>query len=91
MRTCIAWPKTYRELSGMDRFCGGPSHEDISADHFYAMAKPIVNLAIHNLEQEIDHLQFEVNRLNKLVSEKPRVKYNNDIGGWVIVPSGDSK
>lgn len=69
----------------MDRFCGGPSHEDISADHFYSMAKPIVNDAILSLEQEIDQLQLEVVRLNELVSKKPKVKYRADIGAWVIV------
>lgn len=92
MRTQIDWPKTYVELSGMDRFCGGPAYEDISADHFYSMAKPIVNRAVLCLEQEIDHLQTEVNRLNELVAKKPKVKYRADIGAWVIVDnSGDPK
>jgi len=87
MRTAVAWPQTYREMSGMDRFCGGPSCEDISAADFLRSARPIVNRVIHNLEQEINHLRFEVERLNKLVSGKPRVKYRKDIDCWVLVRS----
>lgn len=90
MRTRINWPDTYTHMSGMDRFCGGPEYEDISASDFLHWAKPIVDSAIINLETEIDELQLEVNRLKNLVSEKPRVKYNNDIQAWVIVDATDS-
>lgn len=70
----------------MDRFCGGPSHEDLTGNQYYSRVKPIVDLAIHNLEQEIDHLNFEIARLNEeLKATKPRVKYNQGSGVWELV------
>ena len=66
----------------MDRFCGGPEHEDRTADNFYREAKPLVDLAIHNLEQEIDHLNFEI---EKLKAAKPKLRYNSELKLWFVV------
>jgi len=82
MRTKIDWPDTSRELDGMDRFCGGPSHEDYDAATYYGWIKPLVNRAIHNLEQEIDQLRFEV---QKLVEAKPRLRFHPELQLWYVV------
>lgn len=83
MRTKIEWPDTSRKLSGMDRFCGGPSHEDYSADTYYRWVKPLVDRAIHNLEQEIDHLTFE---LQAFKEAKPKLRYHPELKVWYVVP-----
>lgn len=86
MRTKINWPDTSYALSGMDTFCGGSSHEDRSAGSYYREVKPMVERIVHNLEQEIDHLGFEIQRLKEeLKATKPRVKYNQGSGVWELV------
>lgn len=83
MRTKIVWPDTYDTMSGMDRFCGGHEYEDRTAFAFFREAKPIVDRAIHNLEQEIDHLNFEI---QKLKANKPKLRFNAELGIWYVVP-----
>jgi len=86
MRTKINWPDTTYAMSGMDTFCGGPSHEDRTANSYYREVKPMVERIVHNLEQEIDLLNAELNRLKEeLKSTKPRVKYNQGSGVWELV------
>jgi len=83
MRTVINWPDAYDTMSGMDRFCGGPEHEDRTAMAFYYEAKPIVEKAVENLEAQIDKLQLQVNELK---AAKPKLRYHSDLGIWYVVP-----
>lgn len=83
MRTKIDWPDTMQEMSGMDRFCGGPSHEDYDANTYKRWVKPIVEEAIINLENEIDRLEQKV---AKLKSEKPKLRYDKTLDIWYVVP-----
>lgn len=87
MRTKIEWPDTVYELSGMDRFCGGPSHEYVDVNSFYHGAKRAVDKAVTKLESEIDSLTAEVIRLKKELADKPRLKYRHDLGLWVMAGS----
>lgn len=83
MRTKINWPEPYIELSGMDRFCGGGAHEDRLAVDFYREAKPIVDRAIRNLEEEIDQLKFQIQDLK---AAKPKLRFNSELGVWYVAP-----
>lgn len=83
MRTVIKWPDTTTYMSGMDRFCGGPEYEDRTAGDYYREAKPLVDRAVHNLEQEIDHLNFEI---QKLKAAKPKLRFNSALGIWYVAP-----
>lgn len=86
MRTKIDWPSTLYAMSGMDTFCGGPSHEDRTANSYYREVKPMVDRIVHNLEQEIDHLNFVIEDLKKqLKASKPKVRYNQGSGVWELV------
>ncbi|AND74938.1 hypothetical protein pf16_15 [Pseudomonas phage pf16] len=65
------WPPTSAELSGMDRFCGGPSHEDYDASVYKGWMKPKVNAlieALNNARATAHHYRHEAFELSKQVN-----------------------
>jgi len=67
----------------MDQFCGGPSHEEYGASSYRHWVKPLVERAIIGLENEIDNLKLEV---EKLKAAKPKLRFNSALGIWYVVP-----
>lgn len=64
------WPSTSRELSGMDRYCGGPSHEDYDAPTYKRWMEPKVNALVSHLNSTLataDHYRRQVVELREQV------------------------
>lgn len=66
------WPSTSHELSGMDRFCGGPSSEDYDAATYKGWLMPKVNALIEHLNNaraNAEHYRRQLTDLRGLQME----------------------
>lgn len=87
------WPATSYELSGMDRFCGGPSSEDYDAASYKRGLMPKVTALVdqlNNTRATADHYRRQVVELGEKVQALQSKQLRDSvIAGHHVAPAAE--